>query len=76
MLVETVNEKLLLKHFHTYIYGVQFTVVTDHIALSWLNQTPVADWRDGLCTFKCILLTLCTGKVKIIVMLMPLADQC
>ena len=34
-----------IKHFHTYIYGVQFTVVTDHIAFSWLNQTHVANGR-------------------------------
>ena len=34
-----------IKHFHTYLYGVKFTVVTDHIALSWLNHTPVQNGR-------------------------------
>jgi hypothetical protein len=34
-----------IKYFNTYLYGTKFTVVTDHIALSWLNQTPVQNCR-------------------------------
>jgi hypothetical protein len=34
-----------IKYFHTYLYGTKFTVVTDQIALSWLNHTPVQNGR-------------------------------
>ena len=34
-----------IKYFHTYLYGIKFTVVTDHIALSWLNHTSVQNGR-------------------------------
>jgi hypothetical protein len=31
-----------IKYFHTYLYGTKFT---DHIALSWLNHTPIQNGR-------------------------------
>jgi hypothetical protein len=34
-----------IKQFHTYLYGIKFVVVTDHIALSWLNHTPPQNGR-------------------------------
>jgi hypothetical protein len=34
-----------VKQFHTYLYGIQFVVITDHIALSWLNHTPPQNGR-------------------------------
>ena len=34
-----------IKHYHTYLYGTKFIVVTDHIALSWLNHTPTQNGR-------------------------------
>jgi hypothetical protein len=34
-----------VKQFHTYLYGIKFVVVTDHIALSWLNHTPPQNGR-------------------------------
>ncbi len=43
-----------IKYFHTYLYGTKFTVVTDHIALSWSNHTPVQNGRLArwACTYK------------------------
>jgi RNase H-like domain found in reverse transcriptase/Reverse transcriptase (RNA-dependent DNA polymerase)/Integrase zinc binding domain/Ty3 transposon capsid-like protein/gag-polyprotein putative aspartyl protease/Zinc knuckle len=29
-----------VRYFHVYLYGVQFTVITDHSALQWLLHTP------------------------------------
>jgi hypothetical protein len=34
-----------IKKFHTHLYGIKFIVVTDHIALSWLNHTPPQNGR-------------------------------
>jgi hypothetical protein len=33
------------KQFHTYLYGIHFVFVTDHIALSWLNHTSPQNGR-------------------------------
>jgi hypothetical protein len=30
-----------IKYFHNYLYGVNFIVETDHIALSWLNHSSL-----------------------------------
>ena len=30
-----------IKYFHNYLYGVKFVVITDHIALSWLNHSSI-----------------------------------
>ncbi len=34
-----------IKQFHTYLYGIHFVFVTDHIALSWLNHTSPQNGR-------------------------------
>ena len=34
-----------IKYFHTYVYGTRFVVVTDNIALSWLNNPTIRNSR-------------------------------
>jgi hypothetical protein len=34
-----------VKQFHTYFYGTKFVLVTDHITLSWLNNTSPQNGR-------------------------------
>ena len=34
-----------IKEFHTYLYGVKFTVVTDHVALKWLMNISEPNGR-------------------------------
>ena len=35
-----------LKHFHTYLYGQEFLIKTDHRPLVWLNQMKDAKQED------------------------------
>ena len=48
---------LAVKHFHHYLYGVSFTVRTDHGALSWLMRFKnpsgqLARWLEVLSTYR------------------------
>lgn len=36
---------LSIKHFHPFLYGTYFTIVTDHSSLRWLQQMKDSDGR-------------------------------
>ena len=40
-----------IKHFRVYLYGQEFTVVTDHSSLTYLRtlKDPEGKWQDGVC---------------------------
>ena len=47
-----------IKHFHTYLYGVKFTIRTDHGSLRWLLnfknlEGQLCRWAELLATYNC-----------------------
>ena len=66
---EALAIKWAVEHFHLYLFGIKFTVVTDHKPLVSIFKTPLLDplleSKNGVSTYKVMSFQLCTDKESI-----------